>query len=119
MLAHGTAFIPPQHRQHPTICFGVSTALGSCCLPTSARVKLLMGPYPPKTVDQLKRLYPDAAMYLDDPDQRKALGLETGDRWPVILVGYVLHSLRREAVEINGPDAQPYCPQEGDEFFNA
>lgn len=83
-----------------------------------ARIKLLIGPYPLKTVNDLKRLYPDAADYLDDPDRRKWLGLENGEGWPVILVGYVLHSLRREAGENNGPDAEPYCPQEGDEFFN-
>lgn len=82
-----------------------------------ARIKLVTGPYPLKTVDDLKRLYPGAAIYLDDPDQRTALGLESGDRWPVVLVGYLLHSMQRSVERINGPSAEPYCPREGDEFF--
>lgn len=84
----------------------------------SAGIELLTGPYPLKSVGDIKRLYPDAAGYLDDADQRKALGIGEGDRWPVVLVGYLLHSLSRPIGEINGPGAQPYCPREGDEFFS-
>jgi hypothetical protein len=82
-----------------------------------AGIKLLTGPFPLKTVDDLKRLYPYAAIQLDDPDQRTALGIGVGHRWPVLLVGYVLHSLGRKVEEVNGPGAEPYCPWEGDEFF--
>lgn len=83
-----------------------------------ARIELLTEPYPLKTVDHLKQFYPSVARYLDDPNHRKALGLEGDDGWPVILVGYVLHSLRRTVAEINGPDAEPYRPQAGDELFD-
>jgi hypothetical protein len=83
----------------------------------SARVHLLTGPYPSKTMEDLKRLYPHSAGHLDDPGQRNALGIGDGDRWPVILVGYVLHSLNRAASDINGANAQRYAPQIGDEYF--
>lgn len=83
----------------------------------TARVYLLAPPLPLKTVADLKRLYPQFASELDDPDTRHDLGIGTGDRWPVALVGYVVHSLARTAAEINGAGAQPYQPHVGDEFY--
>lgn len=83
----------------------------------AARVSLLRRPFPLKTADDLKRVYPHFASDLEDADTRIHLGIGTGDRWPVALVGYVMHSLARPSEEINGPAAEPYQPQEGDEYF--
>ena len=54
---------------------------------------------------------------LDDEATRKDFGLREGDRWPVVLVGYVMHAMNRPSEEINGEKATPYAPQEGDEYF--
>lgn len=83
-----------------------------------AKVDLLVGPCPLKAVADLKDLYPsqfhDA---LDDETLRKNFGLSDGDKWPVVLVGYLLHAMDRSSDQINGENATPYQPQEGDEFF--
>ena len=83
----------------------------------SVRIKLLDEKPPAKTIDDLKRLYPFAAAELDDPDKRQGLGIGEGENWPVALVGYLLHSLARDISLIRGPNAQPYVPNEGDEYF--
>lgn len=75
---------------------------------------LLQGPIPDRTLEELKSFYPFFADDLDDPYTREEMGIGTGHRWPVSLVGYVLHSLARsEADVVTGP----YTPQLGDEFF--
>jgi hypothetical protein len=82
-----------------------------------ARIELVSGPRPLKTIEQLKQLYPFASSLLDDADEREYMGLGNGDRWPVMLVGYVLHAMDRPPGEISGEDAKPYLPKEGDEYF--
>lgn len=80
----------------------------------AARVQLLGSPFPPKRLDDLKRLYPHHADRLDDPNMRAQMGIGEGDRWRVALVGYVLNSLAREVDQIM---AGAYVPQPGDEYF--
>lgn len=69
-----------------------------------------------KTLDDLKRIYtnPSLLSALDDPDRRVSIGIGSGDCWPVVMVGYLLHSLSRSAADIR---AEPYRPNDGDEFF--
>ena len=80
----------------------------------TARIELLASPLPLRSLEDLKRFYPYAAARLDDPQMRKLWGIDSGDRWPVALVGYVLHSLNREHSDIR---AKPYTPELGDEHF--
>lgn len=82
-----------------------------------ARIVLLQPPFPTKTLAELKRIYPQHASRLDDPSVRTLLGIGTGDRWPVALVGYVMHSLARRDEEIVGAAATAYSPSLGDEYF--
>ena len=83
-----------------------------------ARIQLLAGPSPLKTIDQIKALNPPwTHPYLDDESQRKDFGLREGTQWPVVLVGYVLHAMNRPSKAISGKDATPYLPKEGDEYF--
>ena len=42
------------------------------------------------------------------------MGIDIGDRWPVIMAGYIVNSLNRSADEIR---QTPYRPRSGDEFF--
>lgn len=44
------------------------------------------------------------------------MGVDVGDRWPVIMAGYVVNSLNRSPEEIR---LTPYKPRSGDEFFPA
>lgn len=78
------------------------------------KVFLLKGPFPERTLAELKEFYPGFAEELDDANTRAAMGIGTGDRWPVELVGYLLHSFARSDAEVI---AKPYNPQEGDEHF--
>ena len=80
----------------------------------TARIELLASLLPLRSLEDLKRFYPYAAAKLDDPQMRKLWGIDSGDRWPVALVGYVLHSLNREHSDIR---AKPYTPELGDEHF--
>src|SRR5487761_1521237 len=105
----------PPSREYPLWRFNCIGFVTEAYL--MAGVRLLTGPYPLKSLDDLRRLYPYAARHLDDLAERTALGIGEGDRWPVVLVGYVLHSLSRPIEEINGPRAEPYLPRDGDEFF--
>ena len=82
----------------------------------AARIQLLGSPLPLKSLDELKRLYPFHAQQLGDPETRARLGIGEGDRWPVVLVGYVINSLSRSITEIH---EEPYVPQSGDEYFPA
>ncbi|HVA46794.1 MAG TPA: hypothetical protein VNH11_10555 [Pirellulales bacterium] len=58
--------------------------------------------------------YPWAKDRLDDPAFRREMGIGEGDRWPVVLAGYVVNALNR-AVELIRQ--APYEPMRGDEFF--
>lgn len=71
---------------------------------------------PAVTLDFLKGAYRWARKRLDDPEFRKEMGIDIGDRWPVIMAGYVANSLNRSADEIRHT---PYRPRSGDEFFPA
>ena len=84
----------------------------------SARIELVSSACPLRTVEDLKSLYPPIFhAALDDETQRIGMGLDRGNRWPVMLVGYVLHALNRTSDQIIGKNATQYQPQEGDEFF--
>lgn len=61
----------------------------------------------------LKQAYPHFARLLDRQNLRKKLGIAEGDAWPVVLVGYLMHSLSRTRSEIM---AGPYVAEKGDEF---
>ena len=88
-----------------------------------ASIQLLANPCPLKSVDEIQVLYPNQD--LSKKFRRKWLGVGDGtgtDRdgvecWPIDLVGYLFHSLDRAVEEINGENALPYQPQEGDELF--
>ena len=71
---------------------------------------------PAVTLDFLKRAFPPQRKRLDKPAFRKEMGIGIGDRWPVIMAGYVVNSLNRSADEIR---QTPYRPRSGDEFFPA
>ncbi len=71
---------------------------------------------PAVTLDFLKNAYPWARKLLDNPEFRKEMGIDIGDCWPVIVAGYVVHSLDRSADEVR---QTPYRPRSGDEFFPA
>lgn len=85
----------------------------------NAKIELIDSPNSPlKTLDQIKQLYPEQqTRELDDPNTRQKVGLGNGDRWPVVLAGYLLHSLARPTAEVNGETSTPYTASDGDEFF--
>lgn len=65
-------------------------------------------------LDALRLAYPNVRG-LDNPDIRARYGLKKDDTsWPVMLPGYVIHSLRRSEAEIR---AGAFAPQAGDECF--
>lgn len=69
---------------------------------------------PSVNLETLKQAYPRFGRLLDRSEIRTQLGLGEGNEWPVILVGYVLHSLARDRAEIA---AGPYIVRPGDELF--
>lgn len=71
---------------------------------------------PAVNLEMLKRAYPRFGRMLDRSDVRTRLGLGDGSEWPVVLVGYILHSLARDRAEIV---ADPYVVRPGDEVFAA
>ena len=82
-----------------------------------ANIELVAQQQAPKVaLDVMKRAYPKARRRLDDPEFREEMGIGAGIRWPVILAGYVIHSLNRTADEIR---QAPYTPRSGDEYFPA
>ncbi len=78
------------------------------------KIVLLKGPIPERTLAELKKFYPGFEEDFDDTDTRVEMGIGTGDRWPVELVGYLLHSFARSDAEVM---AGPYTPRLGDEYF--
>jgi hypothetical protein len=71
---------------------------------------------PAVDLDTLKRAYPRFARLLDRQELRARLGIGEGTAWPIVLVGYIMHSLARDRAGIL---AGPYVVQRGDEFFAA
>jgi len=71
--------------------------------------------WPHVDMPTLKAAYPSLVDYLDDPEFCVSKGLSDGDRWPVLLPGYILHALARTRSEI---ETAPYQPAPGDEVFN-
>lgn len=71
---------------------------------------------PMKTIDDLKRTYTDPVLLaaLDDPERRVQIGIGSGKNWPIIMVGYLLHSLSRSRADIRNT---PYRAGNGDEYF--
>lgn len=65
-------------------------------------------------LETLKRAYPEFASLLDRARMRERVGLGPGESWPVVLVGYLFHSLKRPADQIR---EVAYVPQSGDENF--
>jgi hypothetical protein len=78
------------------------------------KIVLLKSPPPERTLAELKKFYPLFEDHLDDEDTRVEMGIGTGDRWPVELVGYLLHSFARSDTDVM---AGPYAPRLGDEYF--
>src|SRR6185437_15528756 len=74
------------------------------------------GSLPPVGVELLRLAYPDQHRTLDNPRLRTSLGLEGDGPWPIVLSGYLLHSLARAEAGIR---SGPYHPQPGDEYFPA
>jgi len=81
-----------------------------------AAIQLIDNLIPMKTIDDLKRTYTDPVLLasLDDPDRRVQIGIGSGNNWPIIMVGYLLHSLSRSRADIR---TTPYRAVNGDEFF--
>lgn len=69
---------------------------------------------PSVSLDTLKMAYPDHASSLDRVQLRAAYGLDGEGPWPVLLAGYVMNAMAREANEIR---ASPHTARIGDEFF--
>ncbi len=80
-----------------------------------ARIRLLEeSQLPLITLDQIKQAYPDSAKILDVPKFREAMGLMGSGPWPVMLCGYLLHSLNRDEALIR---AHPHLAGSGEENF--
>jgi len=81
-----------------------------------AAIELIDRLIPMKTLADLKQIYTDPQQLaaLDDPAQRILLGIGAGSQWPILMVGYLLHSLARTPAQIR---SAPYRPSVGDEYF--
>jgi hypothetical protein len=69
---------------------------------------------PQISLDQIKEAYDDVAVILERPAFRELMGLSGIGPWPVMLCGYLFHSLRRDSAEIRG---HPFIVTIGDEIF--
>jgi len=65
-------------------------------------------------MDVLRLAYPDQQRALDNSRLRETLGLSGDGPWPIVLAGYLLHSLARPEAEIRDG---PYQPRPGDEYY--
>lgn len=65
------------------------------------------------SLETLKAAYPFRSS-LDRQHVRDRLGIGAGNSWPVVLAGYLAHSLARTAEEIRD---EPYQPNRDDAFF--
>jgi hypothetical protein len=71
---------------------------------------------PPIDLAGIKKAYPRFVKYLDDQGFRESMGLKSGDKWPVMLCGYLLQATKRENAAIR---QREYSPKDGDENFIA
>ena len=69
---------------------------------------------PPVSLDELKRSYSSFSSMLDLPQFRASMGLSGPGEWQVMLCGYLLHALNRNATDIR---STPYVPSETDTYF--
>lgn len=69
---------------------------------------------PAVTAEPLKLAFPDQRRNLDRPERRGLVGLSGEGPWPVLLPGYLFHSLSRGSDQIR---QAAYQPQPGDECF--
>lgn len=83
----------------------------------AARIVLLDKARPLMTLDDLRVMFPGRDDTFDDPKERKRLGIDEGSPWPIALAGYLMNAMNRPISEINGPNAKPYRPVVGDEYF--
>lgn len=81
-----------------------------------AGIVLLSDDVPSVTLETVKEAYSWAQHRLSDPVFRAQMGIGNGESWPVVFVGYVIHSLSRDPAEIR---RQPYRPISGNEFYPA
>lgn len=81
-----------------------------------AAVQLIDSLVPMKSLHDLKRTYTDPVLLaaLNDPAKRVQIGIGNGTSWPIIMVGYLLHSLSRERDAIR---LTPNRPIAGEEYF--
>ena len=66
------------------------------------------------SIEMLCTAYPDQARNLNHERMRSILGLIGQGPWPVVLAGYVVNALARDADSIR---KSPYVAVKGDEFF--
>jgi hypothetical protein len=66
------------------------------------------------TLNLLRIAYPDYADDLSNTRRRALFGLDGEGPWPIVLAGYLLHSLSRLEGEIR---AGPYQAHPGDEYY--
>lgn len=69
---------------------------------------------PTVTAEPLKLAFPDQRRNLDRPERREMAGLSGEGPWPVLLPGYLFHSLGRGSDQIR---QAAYQPKPGDECF--
>ena len=65
-------------------------------------------------LDRIRNCYPVFSRLLDITKSRNLMGLTGDGPWPVMLCGYLFHSLARGDDEIR---STPYCPQASDAHF--
>jgi hypothetical protein len=83
------------------------------CLDAGIRL-IEMEAMPPVSLDVLVAAYPQLERALADPARRGNYGLAGAGPWPVLLPGYLFHSMARDAESVR---LEPYRPQSGDECF--
>jgi hypothetical protein len=102
------AFLPPSPSQ-PLWRFNCAGFVLQAYL--EADITLLDESVPVVDMNRLIEAYPWAEDQLSDSETRRKMGVGEGEEWPVVFVGYVIHSLSRSSVEIR---AQPYVAKEAD-----
>ena len=70
---------------------------------------------PPIDLKRLKQMYPKFARRLDDHTFRESMGLSASGDWRLMLCGYLLHALNRDAAIIR---STPYVPSGTDAYFH-
>ena len=103
-----SAFLPPS-PSHPLWRFNCAGFVLQAYL--EADITLLDEIIPVVNMDRLIEAYPWAAGRLADSDTRHKMGIGEGEEWPVVFVGYVIHSLSRSSDEIR---AKPYVAKVAD-----